>query len=329
MSSETASFNPLYELSDQALLEETVSLASRQRHATVALIAALGEVEARELYLPQGFSSLYGYCTRVLRMSKDEAVLRMRAARLGRAFPTVLTRLAEGSLTLTNLKQLAPHLNVHNYRKLLDAAAGKTSEEVASIVALLKPEPKEPRLFKVECEISEAAWTQLGKLRDLMRPTISDGDVSKIFECSIGLLLKHVEKRKFAKVEFPRTPKEPVATSGRNLSAQTRREVAERDGYRCAFVGPHGRCNETVFLEYHHRIPVAMGGTNDPSNVELRCHAHNQYQAKVDFAGRGSGPKKRVAKASLAPSGSETTGSKTTGPNTATPKPASRGSPST
>jgi hypothetical protein len=319
MSSEPASFNPLYELSDQALLEEVVSLASRQRHSTVALIVAIGEVEARELYKPQGFGSMSTYCMRVLRMSRDEAFLRMLAARLARPFPSVLTRLAEGSLTLTNLKRLSAYLTAGNYERLLDAAACKTSEEVDSIVALLKAGPGGPRLFKVECEISETAWTQLGKLRDLMRHKIPDGDVSKIVECSLGLLLSHVEKRKFAKVDFPRAPKEPSRPDGRYLPAATRREVAERDGYRCTFVGPHGRCTETAFLEFHHKLAFAKGGTNDPSNIELRCRAHNQYEVEVDFAGRGQRPKRRVAKAALAPTGSETTA----------PQTASRGSPST
>src|SRR5687767_6656012 len=66
VTTDAATFNPLYELADHALLDETVSLASRERQDRVLLIAALGEVDARRLYLGLGHSSLFTYCVRVL-----------------------------------------------------------------------------------------------------------------------------------------------------------------------------------------------------------------------------------------------------------------------
>jgi hypothetical protein len=57
----------------------------------------------------------------------------------------------------------------------------------------------------------------------------------------------------------------------------------QRDGGRCAFNGAHGRCTETRFLEYHHVVPFAEGGEASVSNIELRCRAHNQYEAGLWF----------------------------------------------
>ena len=39
------------------------------------------------------------------------------------------------------------------------------------------------------------------------------------------------------------------------------------------------------FLEYHHMIPFTDGGETDASNLQLRCRAHNGYEAE-----RWSGP---------------------------------------
>ena len=36
-------------------------------------------------------------------------------------------------------------------------------------------------------------------------------------------------------------------------------------------------------MEFHHTTPFAMGGQSTPENIELRCAAHNQYQADLDF----------------------------------------------
>jgi hypothetical protein len=57
-----------------------------------------------------------------------------------------------------------------------------------------------------------------------------------------------------------------------------------RDGGRCAFVGNGGRrCNSRAFLEFHHVTPWADVGDGTVSNIELRCRAHNQYEATLHF----------------------------------------------
>jgi hypothetical protein len=57
----------LEDLSDHALLAATTRAAADERRATVQLVALLSEVDARKLYLGQGCSSLFTYCTQVLR----------------------------------------------------------------------------------------------------------------------------------------------------------------------------------------------------------------------------------------------------------------------
>ena len=68
------------------------------------------------------------------------------------------------------------------------------------------------------------------------------------------------------------------------MPAAIKRQVWSRDEGQCAFVGPTGRCTERGFLEYHHRVPYADGGTTTPDNLELRCRAHNAYEAALWFA---------------------------------------------
>lgn len=53
-------------LSDAALLDRVNELARTERQATALLVAGLAEVERRKLYLPQGYASLFAYCTRAL-----------------------------------------------------------------------------------------------------------------------------------------------------------------------------------------------------------------------------------------------------------------------
>ena len=54
----------VYQLSDRELLVEVQLAAGHEREATARLIALLAEVDGRRLYLGEGCSSLFTYCTR-------------------------------------------------------------------------------------------------------------------------------------------------------------------------------------------------------------------------------------------------------------------------
>ena len=131
-------------LSDDELLRRVRLLATREREATVELVAHLAELDKRKLYLAHGYSSLFSYCTEVLRLAEHAAYNRIEAARASRRFPAVLDRLARGSLNLSTLRLLAPHLTLENHASVLDDAAGKSKREVELLVARLAPHPDVP-----------------------------------------------------------------------------------------------------------------------------------------------------------------------------------------
>ena len=132
------SFN---DFSDRDLLAEVSRLAASEREATAQLVASLAEVDARQLYLSEGCSSLFTYCTQVLHLSEHAAYNRIEAARTARRFPQILERLADGSIHLTAVRLLAPTLTAENHRALLDAARHKSKRDIEHLLAQLKPEP--------------------------------------------------------------------------------------------------------------------------------------------------------------------------------------------
>ena len=74
-----------------------------------------------------------------------------------------------------------------------------------------------------------------------------------------------------------------ASARGRYIAAAVKREVWRRDGGQCAFIGPAGRCTERGFLEFHHVVPYADDDGKTATNVELRCRAHNQFEAEQWF----------------------------------------------
>ncbi len=126
---------PLIELTDEALVRDLKSLVARDRSTTAELLAHLGEVDARRLYLPAGYPSMFVYSTRELGISEDVAFKRIRAARAARQFPGILDSIANGRLTLGAVVMLHPHLQPENACELLQACNGKSNSQVERIIA--------------------------------------------------------------------------------------------------------------------------------------------------------------------------------------------------
>ena len=363
-------------LSDHELTTRLTALAGRERAATVALIAHLTVFDARQLYLTEGFTSLFMYCTETLRLSEYAAYHRIEAARAAREFPAILDMLAEGALTLATVRLVAPLLTPENHDRLLAAARDKSKREVEEFVADLRPRPTAATLIRIQPlprravssesvtdsespgsavgrplspqepigddhdgrNDSSTAWAMAGhsidspvgsvarspssanqlmieplggrryrvqftaaaetcdKLRlaqDLLRHQMPDGDVAAIIDRALTLLVESLARQTFAATERPRdrttvapadhSAKDP-ARGSRHIPAEVKRAVWLRDGGRCAFTAHSGRrCNARGFLEFHHKKPYAAGGEATVENVELRCRAHNRYEAGLYF----------------------------------------------
>src|SRR5262245_8683994 len=127
-------------LDDGRLATKLKDLAGTERQATVALIVHLAEFDRRQLYRGAGFSSLFGYCVEVLRLSEDAASNRIAAARMARRYADVVDRLIAGSLSPTTVRLIARRATKENGRALIEAATGKTKRQVEQLLARLFPE---------------------------------------------------------------------------------------------------------------------------------------------------------------------------------------------
>jgi len=320
----------LSELSDREVLARVHGAARDERVATTHLIALLIELDARRLYLGEGCSSLFTYCTQVLHLSEHAAYNRIEAARAARRFPLILGLVETAAVTLTTVRLLAPHLTEANHREVLEHARHKSKREVELLVATLHPRPDvpatvrklptppasravasaavtpdvsttiesapcvapaprpaevkpiAPERYKIQFTISREAYGKLRRAQDLLRHTVPNGDPAIIFERALGLLLEELERTRIGKTAHPRATRGTKPDS-RHIPAAVKRAVWQRDNGRCAFSSANGRCTETGFLEYHHVVPFASGGTTSSSNLELRCRAHNQYEAELWF----------------------------------------------
>jgi hypothetical protein len=323
----------LRELSDSEVLAHTRDAVRDERVATARVIALLMELDTRRLYLGEGCSSLFTYCTQVLHLSEHAAYNRIETARAARRFPAILELIELGAVTLTTVRLLAPHLTEANHRDLLERARHKTKRNVELLVATISPQPdvpstvrrlpalvaspslssrrEEPAIpdvsasratrpcvpltpspaevkpiaserYKIQFTVSRETHDKLRRAQDLLRHALPNGDPAIVFERALTVLLEQLDRSRTGKTAHPRASR-GVNEESRHIPAAVKRTVWKRDNGRCAFNGPHGRCTETGFLEYHHVVPFADGGETSLRNLELRCRAHNQYEADLWF----------------------------------------------
>ena len=260
---------------------------------------ALSSPSAGASISAHGHSSLFAYCTRALLLSEHAAYARIEAARAARRFPVILPMLADGSLTLTAVCLLAPHLTDANHELVLSSARHKSKREVEHIVAERRPAPDvpstvrklpvpaavelsspnttclprrplspprsdstpiaeplprpvvrplAPQRYRIQFTVGRGTYDKLQHATALMRHRIPNGDVARLFDDALTLLIADVERSKCGLSVSPRRGRGGRPDT-RHIPAAVRRAVWRRDAGQCAFVGSTGRCTERAFLD--------------------------------------------------------------------------------
>ena len=276
-------------LGDRELVAEIARRAGRERHATADVIRILIEFDRRRLYLGEGYPSLFAYCTEVLHYSEHGAFNRIEVARAAVRWPQLLDCLEDGSLHLAGARLLAPHLTDENLEAALADARYKTKREIEEVAAGLAHRnllvAVAAQQYRLHLTISRETRDRLRQVQALLSHQLPDASPAVIFDQALAALLEKLERQRMAATAQPRPQVAPrVGTSrSRHVPAGVKREVWRRDEGRCAFVGHQGRCPERNWLELHHLQPFAEGGKSTIANIELRCRAHNAYEAEVYF----------------------------------------------
>jgi len=295
-------------LSDRELLARMPPLVCAERTASAEVIAHLVEIERRRLYLGEACSSLYAYCRERLAYSEDEALKRVRVARLVQKVPAALDELSGGAIHLTGLFVLSRYVTLANANELLGEARGKSRRELERLLARRFPrpdvaervsnvatspgaggdefrgrlEPLSASRYRVEFTASSEFHDKLERARELLSHSLPSGDLATLLERALDeLIAKEVRRREGAAI--PRKRRDLKAGS-RHVPVEVARAVWQRDGSRCTFVGREGRrCSERRFLTLEHRIPFAWGGPPTIENVCLLCAPHNAHTARNAF----------------------------------------------
>ena len=137
-------------ISDENLWEVTKGILVEERRLTSSLLDHLREIDRRKLHLKKGYSSLFEFATKELKLSEAEAYRRIQAMRIMGEIPSVQQKLEEGALTMTNLVQAVQFfraeskvqsqtITIDRRKEILQSLEHKTTREAEKVLRKLAP----------------------------------------------------------------------------------------------------------------------------------------------------------------------------------------------
>jgi 5-methylcytosine-specific restriction endonuclease McrA len=223
-----------------------------------------------------------------LNSSNHEALLEAAARKTKREVVQLIARLHPQPAAASGVWRLYPQPGTPSAAAEATSSPPETSVAPPATAVVVSPPlgdgpavvPLAPDLYKVQVTISREAYEMLCRIQDLMRHVVPSGDPAPIVERALQVLLGDLERRKTAQTERPHRMAR-CSSGTRYVPAAVRRQVWERDQGQCAFIGARGRSEERGLIELHHVVPYSEGGATTPDNLQLRCRAHNLYEAEL------------------------------------------------
>jgi hypothetical protein len=132
----------------------------------------------------------------------------------------------------------------------------------------------------MELTLSGEALEKLQCAADMLGHAVPSGNEGEIIDRALTALLKDLARQKFGDTDRPRASRRKSKDPA-YIPAAVQREVWVRGCGRCEFVADDGRrCEARRFIQFHHLVPPNAGGKSIAKNLELRCQAHNDYEAE-------------------------------------------------
>jgi hypothetical protein len=132
-------------MNDAHALSDHLALLLRREHGALAeFLLALARFDGGRRWRDLGYTSLFVYLNRHLRLSKGAAFYRSTAAALVTQFPEAVEPIRDGRLCLSNVVQLAKVVTRDNVETVLPRFFGISKDEAKAIVAELCPAEAPP-----------------------------------------------------------------------------------------------------------------------------------------------------------------------------------------
>lgn len=297
-------------MTNRQLLEKMDTTVRREREITNELLQLIAEAIKKRAYLEMGYPSMFDCLTRRYGYSGGAAYRRIEAAELLVVVPHARDMLQNGQTNLTNLSKARQVIKAHQRavgrrvtqetaEQLVAKIEGASATKAEQILLAALPEAAPQILREHQKVINETTIRRALNFDEQMSADLQRAKelLSHKFPNASDAQTIATALRAFVKTNDPLEKAEPRMTQSVS-AAETERVIDEKiskakarlitlqkaEG-KCTFRDPVTGvvCGARVRAETDHTIPVALGGTDDPENLRVRCRPHNIYEAEKIF----------------------------------------------
>ncbi|MBI4405484.1 MAG: HNH endonuclease [Deltaproteobacteria bacterium] len=262
------------------------TLAGDYLRTEAELLCVLMEMRRRRIFLELNCSGIFEYCERILKLSKAQSYYFKSVAETAEKVPELKQAVTQGELSLSQARRIAPILTAENQKQWIEKAKTLPQTALEKEVAAVNPSahPKEKikpvakKLSELKVPIDDETESNLLALKDILSQKLGRNATL----CDVIAFAAKVTREKFDPIEKAKRAKqissgnEVSPGAGGTIVAAVKHEVVRRDDNQCTYVGSDGkRCNQRKWLHYHHRTPVAKGGTSTVDNLQILCSMHH------------------------------------------------------
>ncbi len=300
----------------ESLHDRALRIAAAFHKAESDLIDVLQKIDDARLFSKLGFTSLFDYATKALKLSEANASNFVAIARKSKTIPELKVAIADGRITVSKARKITPVLTKENSDHWLELAATLPKAKLEREVARVMPEtlvqdkirPVAESRMELKMGLDEKTADLFKRAQDLVsqrtsRPATYEETLAEILKFYLDRndpleKAKRSENKEKASKEKGRSAKqamrlnEPSSDAAASvpgqkllrqnriaLAAKTEHQVTLRDDNRCTAIDSVGqRCESRRWLEVHHKISVEIGGTNANENLQTLCHAHHRMR---------------------------------------------------
>jgi len=222
--------------SDQSADEVHLALKAalkRMAEAKQCAVICFGEIMVRKLYRELGYSSVNQYAEKELGFSARRTGDFVMLCKKLEKLPLVKEQVATGQLGYTAARVIAPILDETNEKQWLDFASKNSRRDLEREVKRAKTDAVEKATVQTSRGELEIGTAELEQAK---------------CDCRVS---------------------RPGARNTASISPAVRRQVLAQSRHKCQRPG----CNNTRYLQIHHKVQRAHGGSNDLDNLICLCSA--------------------------------------------------------
>jgi hypothetical protein len=309
--------------------EDALRVSNIHEQSEADLVKLLQKVAESNLHKALGCRSPYAYTVKYLRKAPPFAYALGAVARKSKNVPQLLNAIETKKLNVWTANRLVSQLTSENAEELIHFAETHSYDETERELGRRSPRKafKEKVKYLADNQVavtsimSIESFDELERFRSLEARKKKDISRSEAIESAIHIAVTKMDPVRKAERAQARREKAQKPCSNRvfsdnsmpveihpddgieitygreNMTANQINAVMARDKGACIYIDADGnRCGCDRFTEIHHKIRVADGGSNHPSNLRTLCWFHHDLIHQMEIPNMEYSRKKQPSK---------------------------------